>query len=375
MATLTGELSMRGTPAREWMEEHFPFADPSVIGWPRAVGGCAVPPPKVASHLLGRVGHAFDYRVRLALAPLEASELAALAGWKRIVAREVLSSASTQRQRTAATKRADRWAREQVEQGRDPVSRICAESNHFSGGSGATPSKDGQHRIAEACLLLAAYEEMCRAPLDLEHPTVRAGATPDLASLRAEVADQVLADDITELWEANADLTAGFLESERIITNPNFSDTFTVAADGDFIADETLVEVKTSGKPQHRRETVYQLLGYVLLGGDRFGMQRVGLWRPRHTRYDDFDIAELVVALSNGHHSDLPSLRASFKDAVAAMYSPLRGQRYRGLNGQAGRERTRSIRARMLRPPASSLPNVRIQGADSPPSMRRQDEH
>jgi hypothetical protein len=88
-------------------------------------------------------------------------------------------------------------------------------------------------------------------------------------------------------------------------------------ADADLIVDDLLLEIKTHRNPaNHLRESLRQLLGYMLLDyDDSHRIRRVGLYYTRHAHLSRWDAGDLIRAL--GAEPGLAELRRRCADALS----------------------------------------------------------
>lgn len=125
----------------------------------------------------------------------------------------------------------------------------------------------------------------------------------DIATMRDGVAS------LLKQW--NQDIAAG----DRYASNPHFVGSPMVGgADGDWAIGDLLVDLKTTEKITNPwlRDTLFQLLGYVLLDlDDSLGIRRVGILLPRQPFIAVWSLDEIF-----GLDAEiaLPELRAEFAD-------------------------------------------------------------
>jgi hypothetical protein len=102
--------------------------------------------------------------------------------------------------------------------------------------------------------------------------------------------------------------------------NPTFEGSADVGgADADLIVGRCLWDVKTTVLPAIERQTLYQLLGYLLLDySDKHRIREVGFYFSRQGAFKKWPIGELLHSLSEGRYSEvsLPTLRKHFRRAA-----------------------------------------------------------
>lgn len=107
-------------------------------------------------------------------------------------------------------------------------------------------------------------------------------------------------------------------KARAAVPGPCFAGSVDVnGADADLIVDDLLLEIKTHRNPaNHLRESLRQLLGYMLLDyDDSHRIRRVGLYYTRHAHLSRWDAEDLIRAL--GAESGLAELRRRCADALS----------------------------------------------------------
>ena len=179
------------------------------------------------------------------------------------------------------------------------------------------PTDAEERTLARFCLVLAAFEAVYRAGV---WPPPYFGESPP------ESPEALLAL-VPEDWVADAAaLGAAFAErypswhGADAVLNPEFAGAADVGgADGDFIADGCLWEIKTT-KDRVKGRDLHQLLGYSLLDyEDEYAIDRVGVLLPRQNTQVSWPIRDLIAAMSGRDDLDLVALRRDFRGVCEAV--------------------------------------------------------
>lgn len=103
--------------------------------------------------------------------------------------------------------------------------------------------------------------------------------------------------------------------------NPEFAGAEDVGgADGDFIADGCLWEIKTTKQSGAQGVWLHQLLGYLLLDyEDEYAIDRAGVLLPRQNTRVSWPIGELIATMSGRDDLDLAELRREFRGVCEAV--------------------------------------------------------
>lgn len=255
----------------------------------------------------GQVGTAIDYRIRYHFAHTLGSELVAWNG--------AVFLADWRDQRAIALERVRGLAL------RAPLSQACLDSffrnlDRSVGEIGPCrrPPSDAEERtLARFCLVLAALEAVRRWPLAWPPPWLSGHAPRDTADLLSLVPDEWV-DDAATLGAAFSKRHAAWRGSDAVL-NPTFDGSADIGgADGDFIIDGCLWDIKTITGQGARSIDLYQILGYALLDyGDAYSIERVGLFFPRHGTHLSWPISELIARASGRSNLELPDLRQQFR--------------------------------------------------------------
>jgi hypothetical protein len=119
-------------------------------------------------------------------------------------------------------------------------------------------------------------------------------------------------------YAARSELGELRAKARTAVPGPCFAGSVDVnGADADLIVDDLLLEIKTHRNPaSHLRESLRQLLGYMLLDyDDSHRIRRVGLYYTRHAHLSRWDADDLIRAL--GAESSLADLRRGCADALS----------------------------------------------------------
>lgn len=252
----------------------------------------------------GAAGTAFDYRVRLLLAPQDPAGFVAAAGARNLARRWRQPSPLA-----AWTELVDAVADLQTEPSGDREPR-------------AHPSSA---TVARLCGLLALYEQLYRAPAAslTNHPLLLAGPDAVLDDHLGLVDDRLVNDvaALTLLFTESQPDLAG--RHQHVVSNPIFDRSNDLGgADADLIIDGTLLELKTVKTPALNKLTVWQLLGYLLADTtDRHQIREVGWYFSRHGYLWRLPAEELLARL-HGNTLDLTSARAQFADILHGSHAP-----------------------------------------------------
>lgn len=252
----------------------------------------------------GAAGTAFDYRVRLLLAPQDPAGFVAAAGARNL---------------------ARRWRQPSpVAAWSELVEAIADLQTEPSGGRepGAHPSSA---TVARLCGLLALYEQLYRVPAAYltKHPLLLAGPDAGLDEHLGLVDDRLVNDvaALTLLFTESQPALAG--RHQHVVSNPIFDRSNDLGgADADVIVDSTLLELKTVKTPVLNKITVWQILGYLLADTtDRHEIREVGWYFSRHGYLWRLPVEELLARLHGGT-LDLTSAREQFADILHGSLLP-----------------------------------------------------
>jgi hypothetical protein len=304
---LTWWLADSSSPLRRWFEAALPNVRHVQKDY-RLSGPVTIQPPAECAH--GTIGTAFDYRARYYFNVTNPDQFAAAVGAKRTGAVELYQEVATEL--TGFLKQ---------------VSPI-----------GSRLGPDEEATLNRFCYALALFEECYRSRLWRNSPLaplvldgwVDDGVWWPLPGRGPRLAPLALGDCVDELLrvppaEVIADLCAlsfAFADAasdlialrDRTVLSPAFRGSELVeGADADLIVDGCLYDLKTSKQPGLNRQTVYQLIGYVLLDfDDEYKIDSVGLYRARVPVAIRWELAELL-ATAGGPDVTLAGLRKDLK--------------------------------------------------------------
>ena len=103
-----------------------------------------------------------------------------------------------------------------------------------------------------------------------------------------------------------------------VTTNPHFAGSAAIGgADADLIIDNQLIEVKTIVKTTLRREWVWQLIGYLLLGwDDAHQISGLGVYSSRHGVLVTWPLDEFLDHAAHQTTRSITSFRDEFREIV-----------------------------------------------------------
>lgn len=295
---LTTAVRQARSPIGSWMRTRFPqtrwFASRIRDEAARHPRQCRLPDDAPA-WVHGLVGRAMDYRLRMALGPVDpaATRAAQLGAWWGTleVPADLLWFGPFMQTRIGLC---------QAFLERHKPHRYCL-------------APDAEQTLARHCLWLSLAEGWIR------NPEVEGGLWDALrGGPRADV-DGVLprawVDDLAHLATVLMPEQLAPLTRRPWHPNPEFAGAATVGgADGDLIAGDGLWEFKCTIRPAGTNQWLFQLLGYVLLDWDgRHALKRVGLVLPRQRAVLAWSIDHLLAA-TQCPTPDLDRLRAEFRD-------------------------------------------------------------
>ena len=88
-----------------------------------------------------------------------------------------------------------------------------------------------------------------------------------------------------------------------------------LATDADLIVGDTLIEIKTSIRPEIPGDSIRQLVGYALLDtSDEFGINSIALYLSRQGLYFKWDLEETLRELSGDPALSIRAVRWQFKE-------------------------------------------------------------
>lgn len=176
-----------------------------------------------------------------------------------------------------------------------------------------------ENALNRYCIVLALFEQVRRAGgLSYNSPLAKEPFNEVNALL--SVAEPLWLDDMRRLSWRFYDGFSHLLELSHIL-NPIFDGSPDVGgADADLIVDGTLIDIKTSVKPEVKADYIWQLLGYTLLDySDRYHIDSIGLYMSRQGILFKWDLAEAIADLCPGQPPSIAELRAKFQEVVSTL--------------------------------------------------------
>ena len=181
---------------------------------------------------------------------------------------------------------------------------------------------DKEEELARYCIVLSLFEQQFRVGPRIESPLFsikRRAVVRDLLAL----AEDEWVQDICAQSHLFFDRCRHLLKG-RATLNPTFKGSPDVwGADADLIADDCLIDIKSTINPKLSRNCLYQILGYALLDyDDELGIQEVGIYFARQGVTLLWPLQTLMDDLSGGSAPPLTELRKRFQE-VARSIDPL----------------------------------------------------
>lgn len=168
--------------------------------------------------------------------------------------------------------------------------------------------------LARYCLVLSYFEVVYRSGhIPREIQDVK--PDPNSPETMLAIPSQVAVDDLCAMswafFDSNAELLA-----KPVVLNPTFDGSDDVGgADADLIIDGCLCEIKTYKSPRSSKlsDTLYQLLGYVLLDySNRYQIHDVGIYFSRQSTMVRWTLADLLETMAGSASSSLAECRSAF---------------------------------------------------------------
>ena len=163
------------------------------------------------------------------------------------------------------------------------------------------------------CVVLALLEAIFRAGLRPGSPLSKG----EFVNARA-LLDIVQQEWISDLRALSWIFYDGFnhLLPLNHVLNPRFDGSKDVGgADADLIVDGVLIDIKTTAQQGIRNESIWQLLGYVLLDySDTYRINAVALYMARQGILFKWDLEDAVRCLYAGEPPSIEELRSKFKE-------------------------------------------------------------
>ncbi|MCL4553015.1 MAG: hypothetical protein M1305_05625 [Candidatus Marsarchaeota archaeon] len=162
-------------------------------------------------------------------------------------------------------------------------------------------SRDEEEQLIRDCIILAYFEALMRAGLEIHSPLYDLTSDATLEDLLALPPEDMVADACSLAQDAYED--AQPLLKLPASLNPTFDGSIDLAgADADFIIGDTLFELKTVSAvvPGKLRDYLFQLLGYTLLDySDTFSIRRIAIWLPRQRHISAWAIEDFLFPVSD----------------------------------------------------------------------------
>lgn len=330
--SLTSELANSSSPVTKYLKFVGAIAADTIRGTPwaepckRLLGLDTLPSKAVVTAVpgadAGMVGTAFDYRLRLQLAPCRSRDFVA---WKGAALLNDLEPSTE-----SATSRF--------------FSHLDTLTSRLSPAGQILPDED-ETLLCTYCAVLAQFESVFRT---------RGQWTPHFSSVSTmdsgpewepllQLAPDAVVDEVVNLSRSASNVMSPLIPyvangSLPYNPNPEFAGSGAVGgADADFIISGTLFELKTSKTLDVAaiRKALLQLLGYSLLDySDEFEIRRVGVYFARQAWVKAWPLWQLIFP-----PADVVQLSFSRTEptdrVIAARLQKLRGLMERVVNGEA----------------------------------------
>ena len=176
-------------------------------------------------------------------------------------------------------------------------------------------SRVEEERLNRYCYVLALFEDPGRGKFNSNSPLfrIKSPTTEELLSL----AEPSWVDDLCVLGGRFAE-QYGSSPVNYSVMNPVFEGSADVGgADGDLIIDGCLTDLKCTVKATIKKEWLYQLLGYALLDySNTFEIQTGSFYMARQGITISWKLDELIDSLSHGNAPGIQELRRMFRMAL-----------------------------------------------------------
>lgn len=236
------------------------------------------------------VGTAFDYRLRMALAPERADRLVAKRG---------------------AVLLAEHWNLDTTE---PPVFTDLADllDRCISTPNWGRSSATDRRQAAQLSYALALFEQCSRTQIGPDWPLVGLGPAATLEDVLG-LADERVLGDLMALAELAIEAQPQLLGATELVANPTFAASAALGgADADLIVDGRLLDIKTKKDASLERIEIWQLLAYVLADSfNQYDISEAGLYFARHGVQVVWTVDALMELLS-GQPQELGAVRAEF---------------------------------------------------------------
>jgi hypothetical protein len=285
--SLTSALDDSNSLVHRFMRDRFPNVAAVRQEWRSALQGATTVAPTVRDWPWAQIGTAIDYRIRFYFAPSPLGDLVAAQGCR------LLASQST------------RWA-----------DRVLGFAEYLGERLKALEptqrrlNDSGEAELNRICFVLALLDEPYRSglvsPLLDELPS-----KADLVTLTGSIRRDWI-DDLCVLSRTFATSQRELL-AQRAVCNPTFLGSRSIGgADADLIADRCLIEIKTNKKPKASWQTLYQLVGYVLLDrDDAYELDSVAVYLTRQATLVRWSLPDYLNRLA-GQDLDVGPIRDTF---------------------------------------------------------------
>ncbi len=281
-SSVTEELRRSGQPLRQWFSAHLPNAKLVYRAFRESTWDVRPlePPAGVPA---GTLGAAFEYGLRLRLNP-DATMNLAVAGSGYLI---------------AAT-RNQGWD----SAGQAVIAEVQLLARQMR--DGAAADVNARQRLARGCWALALLTEIARG-VPFERSALTTVATNPTAEGLAGLMPPSAMRDIHILLDRAERILLPYLASKPgpLIDGPTFD--APIAADGDFIAGGSLIEIKAvvgrrrrDGTPRWGLDarTLYQIVAYGLLAHHRYGIDELALFNPRYNHLHTWPLERLLTELA-----------------------------------------------------------------------------
>ena len=278
--SLTGHFKDKNSPIRTFLRDQFPDTR-TFLKDPRSrlrEGDMIRPDGDIP---FGTIGTAFDYRLRYYFGVTPYSELVAFRGAAHLgLSHDFFDELETLLNHC------------------NPIGRRLAEAE--------------EDELNRHCVVLALLEEVARAGLRPGSP-LAVGESHSSKALIG-IAKPHWLDDLRALsWK----FYDGFnnLLTQPNVLNPTFEGSAHVGgADADLIVDGRLIDIKTSAKQEIQSDSIWQLLGYVLLDySDVHRINSISLYMARQGIFFQWDLDEAIRGLRSGNKVSVDELRGQLK--------------------------------------------------------------
>lgn len=319
--SLTSYIHKSGNPVREFFEQWFPNTRPSNLLVANVDGGDSSLSPVLKSSSLRRpwdsgpllvdpgdltpserasIGTAFDYRVRFTFEGVHGiQDWVAVKGARELTKLFPFGPKIPEALRQLLT---------ELEGLLDPTTDLRR-----------LRSETEEKRLDRLCYVLALYEQCARGNLNVKWPIAAKGTEASLQTLtrmcRPEIAEDLAS--LSRVFLQSASLP--FWDRKPILLNPRFEASGSLGADADIIVGETLLDLKTTDKARPDRQTIWQLLGYVLSDThDEYSIRRVGFYYARYGTTLIWELDALIELLA-GRPILIEDARDAFAVAVQSI--------------------------------------------------------